>query len=199
MFEKRFCSNLTVRENLSLPLVFKAVEKNVRDEIVDKALFEQGLVEAANKFYRYLTEDEEKKVLIVHSHFWKIFPELEEFLNLLDNNGNARFCLPLIQHEIFMNISKDLRIVAQYFGEKDFDSAVRLLEESVDKLALRMILASFYENPSVRVMEVLLLVIRNYRDLFKYRDKMNSELLGESEERMMMDLKSLAGSFEELS
>lgn len=81
----------------------------------------------------------------------------------------------------------------------DYNSAVNLLEDSVDRLALRMVFASFIEFPSVRVLEVLLLVMRNYRDLFKYRDRVSDGLLAKSRQRIKIDLESLADSFEELS
>jgi len=191
--------NLTLQENLSLPLIFRPIEKKIRDEMIDKALLEEGLMAVANKFGRYLTENEKKKALSLHTQFWKTYPELGKFLNILEKRRDSRLCLPLIQHEIFRNISKDLRTVVKEIKDKDLDGAVHLLEEAVDKLTLRTALARFYETPSVRVIEVLLLVLRNYRDLFKYRAKMNEKFLEETEERTIMDLKSLADSFEELS
>ena len=48
MSKRDFYSNLTMRENLSLPLVFRGDEKITRDEILDRALAERRLTEAAN-------------------------------------------------------------------------------------------------------------------------------------------------------
>lgn len=199
MAKEELFPNLTLRENLSLPLTFKAIEKKIRDEIIDKALLEQGLMEVANKFDRYLTEDEKKKALSLHTRFWKTYPELGQFLKLLEKRRDARLCLSLIQHEIFRNISKDLRTVVKEIKDKDLDGAVYLLEETVDKLALKIAFASFHETPGVRVIEVLLLVTRNYRDLLKYRAKVDKTFVEKTKKRTIMNLKSLADSFEELS
>ncbi|MDQ1280287.1 MAG: hypothetical protein QG670_1550 [Thermoproteota archaeon] len=199
MSERLLYSNLTVRENLSLPLVFKGVEKATRDEAVDKALYERRLTGVANKFPRYLSEDEEKPVLEINTRFWCDFPELESFLESLVNDKSFRTCLSLFQREMFLNVSKDLGNIVTDFEEKDYEGAIRLLEESVDRLALRMVFAPFIEFPSVRVLEVLLLVMRNYRDLFKYKDKVDGGVLVESWQRIKVDLESLADSFKELS
>lgn len=183
---------------MSLPLIFNAVEKKIRDAKISKLLSEHDLTNTADKYPRYLTPEESGRASSLRREIGTAYPDLERFLKALDEDREARSCLPLIQHELFTSASNNLKFAAKAVRATDFDRAAYLLEDAIDRLVLRTALAPFYEVPSARVLEVALLVVRNYRDLLKYRTKMNEAILKEAEKKITPHLNAIAESFSEI-
>ncbi len=196
--EETLIPSLTVRENLSTPLTFKAIDKHVRDETIERLLSDRGLKEVLNKFPRYLSPEEHRKVSSLRKNVDEIYPEFEQFIEATRENEKVRACLPLIQHGLFTEMSDSLRHAIVAIKAKEYDGAVDMLESVLDWLALRITLASLYEVPSLRVLEVSLLVVRSYHDLFRYRTKVNETMLKEADRKVIPHLEALAESFSEI-
>ncbi|MFQ6075638.1 MAG: hypothetical protein ACE5Z5_05845 [Candidatus Bathyarchaeia archaeon] len=198
MHEEEFIPSITVRENLSLPLVFRAIDKEIRDEKIAGMLSERSLTGVADKYPRYLTPEEYGKVSGLRKELWEAHPQLGRFLKALEKDEDARACLPLLQHGLFATMSNELRRAVEAIGAEDFDRAAHVLSEVIDVLALRAALTPLFEVPSLRVLEVSLLVVRSYYNILKYRTKVNKALLREADKRVVPHLRALAESFSEI-
>lgn len=196
--EIKFVSNLTVKENLCLPLIFTAIEKHRRDEIIRKELAEHNLKAAANKFNRYLTEEERNKVSTLKHNLWKRYPEYTIFLKKLKENKGFDRILPLLQYEVFTNIARDLKDASEMLNKEEHDDAIEALDDAIERLALRIALDYFYVLPSLRVMEIAILVIRNYRDVIKYKEKVEGKILKQEKGQIISQIKHLSDSFIEM-
>jgi len=196
--EVKYVPSLTIKENLYLPLVFAAIEKDMRDEIIGEALAEHDLKAIANKFHRYLTEEEREKVSTLKLNLWKRYPEYNIFLNVLKEKKGLDLVLPLIQYEVFTNIAKNLKIASERISREEFDDAVKAIEKAIERLALRVSLGHFYVLPSLRAMEISILVIRNYRDILKHKEKVEGKFLEIEKGQAISHLKHLADSFIEM-
>lgn len=194
----KFVSSLTIRENLCVPLIFAALEKYRRDEIISKVLAEHNLKAAAKKFHRYLTEEERYKVSILKHSLWRRYPEYSIFLKVLKEKKDLDGILPLLQYEIFTNIARDLKAASEWLSKEERDDAVEALDDAVERLALRIALGHFYVLPSLRAMEIAILVIRNYRDVIKYKEKVEGEILKIEEGQVISQIKHLSYSFIEM-
>lgn len=197
MFEE-FIYNLTVKENLSIPLVFIGVEEEVRDKIVRSALVSCGVDGLIDKFPHDLSEDQLCKVKEIQEKLTLQYPDLNNFIRLMKKK-EARVCIPLIQQELFMNMSQALRLAVADIKEKKYDGVAKFLRRVIDRLALRISLSSVIDIPSQRILDVLILVVRQYSDFFRLREKVKKKDLLKMEKRSILDLISLAESFEEIS
>ena len=188
----------TIRENLSLPLVFKSIDKTIRDNIIEVLLDSKGLSMIIEKHPSYLSDDEYNKILDIKNDLSSKHSNLDIFLRLLSTNIAARSCLPLIQGEIFADISSTLRVAASQLERNQINQVVDALEDVLDKLALRLLLSTYVPIPSKRVLEVSQLVIRNYRDILKYKHKLSSRVKNKVGNEIVKHLNALADSFSEI-
>lgn len=188
----------TIRENLSLPLVFKAIDKAIRDNTVETLLDDKGLSLIIEKHPRYLSDDEYNNILDIKKELSSKHSNLDIFLKLLKTSKEARSCLPLIQGEIFADISSTLRVAASQLERNQIDQVVDELEDVLDKLALRILLSTYMPIPGKRVLEVSQLVVRNYRDILKYKNKVSTLVKKKVESEIVNHLQALADSFSEI-
>ncbi|UCH37732.1 MAG: hypothetical protein JSV76_00700 [Candidatus Bathyarchaeota archaeon] len=191
-------SNLTIRENLSLPLIFVGMDLVRRNEIIEQALCDYQLTTTTQKFFRYLTEEEQGQVLQLRNVLSESYPSYDRFRTLLDANNNADLGLRLLQHELFTNIARDLMEASVQIAAERFSLAVAALDSAIERTALRVALGVYYVNPSLRVMDIALLVIRNYRNILKYHEKVDVDILETAKKRAVPNLKALADSFLEM-
>ncbi len=188
----------TIRENLSLPLVFKSIDKTIRDNIIEALLDGKGLSMIIEKHPSYLSDDEYNNILVIKNDLSSKHSNLDIFLKLLKTNKEARSCLPLIQGEIFADISSNLRVAASQLERNQINQVVDALEDVLDKLALRLLLSTYMQIPGKRVLEVSQLVVRNYRDILKYKNKLSSRVKKKVENEIVKHLYALADSFSEI-
>lgn len=198
MYEEELIPSITVRENLSIPLIFGAIDKEIRDEKIAGILSEHDLTGAAEKYPRYLTSEERERVYGLLKGLWEAHPQLDQFLDVAGRDEEARTCLPILQQGLFAIMSNGLRRAIESIGAEDLDGAAHSLGEVIDALALRIALTPLYEVPSLRVLEVSLLVVRSYHNILKYRTKVNKALLREADKRVVPHLRALAESFYEI-
>jgi len=149
----------TIRENLSLPLVFKSIDKTIRDNIIEDLLDIKGLSMIIEKHPSYLSDDEYNTILDIRNDLSSKHSNLDIFLKLLNTNKEARSCLQLIQGEIFADISSTLTVAANQLERNQINQVVNALEDVLDKLALRVLLSTYMPIPSQRVLEVSQLVV----------------------------------------
>lgn len=190
--------NLTIRENLGLPLIFIGMEPHQRNKIIEQALSEYRLTTTARKFFRYLTEEEQATILRLRDSFSECYPSYDRFRTILHANNGVNLGLSLLQFEIFTNIAHDLVEASVQIAAEHFTSAAATLDTAIERVALRVALGAHYMNPSLRVMDIALLVIRNYRNVLKYREKMDVGILQIAKKRAIPNLKALAASFIEM-
>jgi len=188
----------TIRENLSLPLVFKSIDKTIRDNIIEDLLDIKGLSMIIEKHPSYLSDDEYNTILDIRNDLSSKHSNLDIFLKLLNTNKEARSCLQLIQGEIFADISSTLTVAANQLERNQINQVVNALEDVLDKLALRVLLSTYMPIPSQRVLEVSQLVVRNYRDILKYKNKLSSRVKKKVETEIVKHLNALADSFSEI-
>ncbi len=191
-------SNLTIRENLSLPLIFVGMDLVRRNEIIEQALRDYQLTTTTQQFFRYLTEEEQGQILQLRNVLSESYPSYDRFRTILDANNNADLGLGLLQHEIFTNIAHDLMEASVQIAAERFSLAVAALDTAIERTALRVALGVYYANPSLRVMDIALLVIRNYRNILKYHQKVDVDILETAKKRAVPNLKALADSFLEM-
>lgn len=194
-----FVSELTLKENLMLPMTFMAVDDEVKDLYLQKILGESGLLESANKYLRFLDEEESKKALNLIDYVHSRYPNLEAFLKALRENAETRSCLPFIQHELFMNIANDLEKASIFIKDRNYNEATKFLGRVIDRLTLRFALSHVYDAPSPRILEVSLLVIKNFYNLLKYKEKANSGIFEAFENAAVIHLNALTDSFVEIA
>lgn len=198
MKTRELIQSATIRENLSLPLVFKSIDKAIRDNVIEALLDDRDLSKIIEKHPRYLTEKEYNNILDIKTELSSNHSNLEIFLKLLKTSKEARSCLPLIQGEIFADISSSLRVAGSQLERNQFNQVVDALEDVLDKLALRILLSVYIPIPGKRVLEVSQLVVRNYRDVLKYEDKLSSRVKKKIESEIVKHLHALADSFSEI-
>jgi hypothetical protein len=196
---REFVPELTLKENLMLPMTFMAVDEQVRESNIHKILEKNGLLEDANKYPRFLDGVESEKAMSLFNEVHTQYPNLETFLNLLKENAEAKSCLLFIQHELFMNIVNDLEKASEHITNNNYDKATRSLGKVVDRLSLRFTLGQIYDVPSVRILEVPLLVIKNYYNLLRYGEKANKDLFEAMKKSAAAHLNALMDSFIEIS
>lgn len=196
---REFVPELTLKENLMLPMTFMAVDEQVKDSNIHKILEENCLLDDANKYPRFLDDAELEKAMHLFDEVHAQYPDLETFLNLLQENEEARSCLLFIQHELFMNIVNDLGKTSDYIINNNYDEATKFLGRVIDRLSLRFTLGRMYDVPSLRILEVSLLVIKNYYNLLKYREKANKDLFEAMKKSAATHLNALMDSFIEIS
>jgi hypothetical protein len=190
--------NLTLRENLCLPLIFIGIETSRRNEMIEQALTDYRLTTSAQKFFRYLTDEEQEKALQMRSSFSQRYPGYDRFKTILREKEGVDLGLNLLQYEFFTNIAHDLMVASSQVALEKFPMAVDALDTAIERLAFRVALGTFYTHPSLRVMDIALLVIRNYRDILKYREKIDVEILQMAKKRAISNLNALAVSFIEM-
>ena len=198
MTDNELIQTATIRENLSLPLVFKSIDKSIRDNVIETLLDSKGLSLIIEKHPRYLSDDEYNKILDIKKELSSKHSNLEIFLKLLETSREARSCLPLIQGEIFADISSTLRVAASQLERNQITQVVDELEDVLDKLALRILLSTYIPIPGKRVLEVSQLVIRNYRDILKYKNKVSVQVKNKVEKEIVKHLHALSDSFSEI-
>ena len=198
MTDSELIQTATIRENLSLSLVFKSIDKSIRDNTIETLLDDKGLSLIIEKHPRYLSDDEYNKILDIKKELSSKHSNLDTFLKLLETSNEARSCLPLIQGVMFADISSTLRVAASQLEGNQIDQVVDKLEDVLDKLALRILLSTYIPIPSKRVLEVTQLVIRNYRDILKYKNKVSIQVKNKVEREIVKHLHALSDSFSEI-
>lgn len=194
---KEFIPELTVRENLTIPLTFLGIDKQSRDKMVGIILESHGLMGVAEVYPRFLEQRKERALRKAYKDLSSHYPNFEEFHALLKEKAEVRNCLFLVHHELFRNIARNLRSSAVAIKNRDYDSAVRALGSALDRLALRMAFSEFIDIPNRRVLDVLMTTIRTYYDVLRLREKVSRKTFQQTVKRAVGQLSALADAFDE--
>jgi len=194
---KEFISELTVRENLRIPLTFAGILKQTRDQIVDVTLDSYGLTESAETYPQHLDKKQRKALLKAYEDIASHYPNYDAFLKLLNTNEKARSGLLIVHHELFVNIAYNLREATAAIKREDYDGAVLALSKAIDRLALRIALGTYIDIPSPRILHVLIMTIRTYYDVLRLRAKMDKNFVKKTVTKAVKQLDTLATAFVE--
>ena len=192
---EEFIQELTVKENLMIPLTFVGILKATRDKLLNIILESHDLTEWAETYPQRLGEKQQKALLKAYEDVVAHYPNYEGFLRLLDTRRELRNYLLIVHHELFVNIAHNLRDATAAINKKDYEKAAAALSKAVDRLALRIALSPYIDIPSRRVLQVLIMTLRTYYDVLRLREKVDKEFLKKTVKKAATQLTTLADAF----
>jgi len=192
---KEFIPELTVKENLMIPLTFAGILKATRDRIVNVILESHDLTEWTETYPQRLGKKQQNALLKAYKDVSSHYPSYEVFLRLLDTRPDLGNCLFIIHHELFVNIAHNLMEATAAINKKDYGKAAGALSKAVDRLALRIALSPYIDIPSRRVLQVLVMTIRTYYDVLRLRKKVDQEFLKKTVKKATAQFGTLADAF----
>ena len=192
---KEFVQELTVKENLMIPLTFIGILKATRDKVLGVILESHDLIGWAETYPQRLGKEQQNALLRAYNEVASHYPNYEEFLRLLGTRAELGNCLFIVHHELFLNIAHNLRDAAAAISKRDYGEAAGALSKAVDRLALRIALSPYIDIPSRRVLQVLIMTIRTYYDVLRLRKKVDKEFLKKMVKKATTQFGTLADAF----